>query len=95
MSSFHRIGLPYVKLQMTRNMSTQSKKPVFFDMVHSNNAARIRLWLRLKGMEGEIETRMVTYPDLQTEEFKAAVTDIHFNSLDVSPSRLLIFPYRQ
>ena len=24
--------------------------PVFFDMKHSNNAARIRIWLALKGL---------------------------------------------
>jgi len=43
-------------------------------MVHSNNAARIRLWMALKrpeGMEDVIETRMITYPDLQTPEFAA------------------------
>ena len=45
-------------------------KPIFYDMVHSNNAARVRLWLQLKGMGSKIETRTVTYPDLQTEEFK-------------------------
>jgi len=39
-------------------------------MVHSNNAARIRIWLRMKGLHDRIERRVVTYPDLQTEEFK-------------------------
>ncbi len=51
-----------------------SSKPIFFDMVHSNNAARVRLWMQLKkpgGMEDLIETRMVTYPDLQTAAFAA------------------------
>jgi len=43
----------------------------FFDMVHSNNAARIRLWLRLKNVGNSITTKMVTYPDLQTPEFIA------------------------
>ena len=47
-----------------------SDKAIFFDMIHSNNAARIRLWLRLKGLENLIESRMITYPDLQSEEFK-------------------------
>ena len=46
-------------------------KPIFFDMLHSNNAARVRLWLQLKGMTDTIETRMVTYPDLQSAEFAA------------------------
>ena len=52
-------------------MSTALERPVFFDMVHSNNAARVRLWLRLKGMTSEIESRVITYPDLQTPEFAA------------------------
>jgi len=47
------------------------KKPVFFDMIHSNNAARIRIWLKKKGLQNAIDTKMVTYPDLQSEEFKA------------------------
>ena len=49
-------------------------KPVFFDMVHSNNAARVRLWMDLKrdlGMGGLIDTHMVQYPDLQSPEFEA------------------------
>ena len=45
-------------------------KPIFFDMLHSNNAARVRLWLQLKGMTDTIETRMVTYPDLQSAEVR-------------------------
>ena len=52
----------------------QNPLPIFFDMVHSNNAARVRLWLRLKAISDTcetpcVETRMVTYPDLQTPEF--------------------------
>lgn len=46
------------------------KRPVFFDMVHSNNAARVRLWLHMKGLSDKIETRMITYPDLHTEAFQ-------------------------
>lgn len=39
-------------------------------MIHSNNAARIRLWLMLKeGVDGLVETRMLEYPDLKTESF--------------------------
>ena len=46
--------------------------PVFFDMKHSNNAARIRLWRALKeGMTDEIERRVVSYPDLKSSEFAA------------------------
>ena len=51
-----------------------SAKPVFFDMVHSNNAARVRLWMQLKkpgGMEDVIESRVVQYPDLKTAAFTA------------------------
>lgn len=47
-------------------------KAIFFDMKHSNNAARVRLWLRLKGLDKHmIDSRMLMYPDLQTDEFKA------------------------
>jgi len=42
---------------------------MFFDMVHSNNAARIRIWIRMKGLQDSIESRMVTYADLQTPEY--------------------------
>lgn len=45
------------------------KKPYFFDMVHSNNAARIRLWLGHKGMSNTIDSKMIVYADLQTKEF--------------------------
>jgi len=51
-------------------MADKHEKPIFFDMVHSNNACRIRLWLALKSGAGDlIETRMVKYPDLQSEDF--------------------------
>lgn len=46
--------------------------PMFFDMIHSNNAARVRLWMALKrpgGMGGLVKTTMVQYPDLQSEQF--------------------------
>lgn len=45
------------------------EKPIFFDMVHSNNAARIRLWIKKKGLQDVIQTRMITYADLPSEEF--------------------------
>eukprot|EP00941_MAST-03F_sp_MAST-3F-sp1_P004549 g4549.t1 len=54
--------------------SQVAKPPIFYDMLHSNNAARIRLWMQLKrdgGMDEEIETRMITYPDLSKREFAA------------------------
>ena len=37
-------------------------------MKHSNNAARIRLWLALTKCN-EVEHRFVKYPDLQTAAF--------------------------
>jgi hypothetical protein len=40
------------------------KKATFFDMIHSNNAARIRLWMRLKGLDELVDCKMITYPDL-------------------------------
>lgn len=49
----------------------KKEKPVFFDMIHSNNAARIRIWLRLKGLDEKdaVEAKFVTYSDLQSEEY--------------------------
>jgi len=44
-------------------------------MVHSNNAARVRLWMNIKqpltNNEPAIETRMISYADLKTPEFAA------------------------
>ena len=45
------------------------QKDKFFDMIHSNNAARVRLLIRLKGLEDKIEIKMTTYADLKSEEF--------------------------
>ena len=53
-------------------LATPLSKPVFYDMQHSNNAARIRLWRSLKtGMDDAIERRVVAYPDLKSPEFAA------------------------
>lgn len=47
-------------------------KAVFYDMKHSNNACRIRLWRALKdGMEEELERCVVEYGDLKSREFAA------------------------
>lgn len=43
---------------------------MFFDMIHSNNAARIRIWLRLKGLNDVIETKMIVYADLQADDYE-------------------------
>jgi hypothetical protein len=40
------------------------KKAFFFDMKHSNNAARIRLWLKLKGLDDVVDSKYITYLDL-------------------------------
>jgi glutathione S-transferase len=46
------------------------KRCKFYDMVHSNNAARIRLWLRLKGgCEDVVETILIKHNDLHTDAF--------------------------
>ena len=53
-------------------LATPLSKPIFYDMQHSNNAARIRLWRSLKtGMDDAIERRVVAYPDLKSPEFAA------------------------
>merc|ERR1712137_1166682 len=39
-------------------------------MKHSNNAARIRIYLKLKGLTEHVDMKTVTYADLQTEDFK-------------------------
>lgn len=41
----------------------------FFDMVHSNNAARVRLWIKAKGLHNKIKTIVVRYADLKSENF--------------------------
>jgi len=53
--------------------AAQPSKPVFYDMQHSNNAARIRLWLMLKGgdVASKIDRRVIKYTDLNTQEFIA------------------------
>ena len=49
-------GLAVLLLQ---SAVAQAAGPVFFDMKHSNNAARIRLWRALKeGMQDEIERKV-------------------------------------
>ena len=38
-------------------------------MIHSNNAARVRLWIKTKGLQDKIKTIIVRYADLKSEEF--------------------------
>ena len=58
-----------------QNVGPPAQKPIFFDMKHSNNAARIRLWLRMNSFNGslpssEIDRTVVEYADLKTPSFK-------------------------
>jgi glutathione S-transferase len=48
---------------------SSGKKGVFYDMVHSNNAARVRLYLTLAGIEDFVDQKMVVYADLQSPQF--------------------------
>mmetsp|Transcript_59032 Transcript_59032/g.140988 ORF Transcript_59032/g.140988 Transcript_59032/m.140988 type:complete len:271 (-) Transcript_59032:353-1165(-) len=50
-------------------LGERRSKPLFFDMIHSNNAARIRLWIKLKGLSDRIDTKMITYADLKSAEY--------------------------
>lgn len=45
-------------------------KPIFFDMLHSNNAGRIRLFIRSYVTEAAIPICMVTYADMRCQWFK-------------------------
>jgi len=66
-----QLAATFSKMALAAAVPPGGKKPMFFDMVHSNNAARIRIWIACKGLQDVIETKMITYPDLQTDEFKA------------------------
>ena len=55
--------------RLGRSLCTATK-PIFYDMRHSNNAARIRLWVELKGdMRRKIDRRLMQYVDLKSKEF--------------------------
>jgi glutathione S-transferase len=49
---------------------TPPKKCIFYDMKHSNNAARIRLWMRIKDMHHVVETILLTHDDLESDEYQ-------------------------
>ena len=53
-------------------MRAFAAKPVFFDMLHSNNAARIRLYLACSGLTEKVDTKWVTYATFDSEEFVRA-----------------------
>ena len=54
-----------------RTIAFYDDKPTFFDMRHSNNAARVRLWLRLvdPDIANNVASTWVTYDDLQSEDY--------------------------
>lgn len=56
-------------VQRSLSETIQPGKAFFIDMVHSNNAARIRLWLRLKSLEDKVDSKMIVYADLQSDGF--------------------------
>ena len=39
-------------------------------MKHSNNAARVRLWIRLKNLEGSIDSVMLTHNDIEASNYR-------------------------
>ena len=43
---------------------------MFLDMVHSKHAARIRLWIKLKGPSDIIDSMMIAYAGLLSDEHK-------------------------
>merc|ERR1711920_558488 len=59
------------KIADSRALPKSKPKPILFDMVHSNNAARIRLWHRLKEIDHLIEHRFIGYADLKSADFAA------------------------
>lgn len=50
-------------------MRTDDDRPTFFDMPHSNNAARIRLWLTLSDLHHAVRTVHTTYDVLRSDEY--------------------------
>lgn len=56
----------------SRTKNTADRPIVFYDMPHSNNAARIRIWLALKGLpNGAVTTKAVAYDDLASRAYAA------------------------
>lgn len=64
-----RISIECRAIACFEDQLPDSPRPTFFDMKHSNNAARIRLWLQLKGLHHLIENNTITYADLQSEAY--------------------------
>jgi hypothetical protein len=52
------------------NESPTKKKCIFFDMQHSNNAARVRLWLRLKGLYDMVDVKLLGHDDVESDAYE-------------------------
>ena len=62
----------------------------FFDMVHSNNAARCRLWIKAKGLQNKIKTIVVRYADLKGKDY-ASVNPLMKVPAFITPDGTTIF----
>ena len=62
-----RVALCRLSQPLTIHRLHSTQKPIFYDMLHSNNAARIRLWIDLSSAENSVERRVIEYPDLGVE----------------------------
>ncbi|KAL7468000.1 hypothetical protein ACHAXS_008224 [Conticribra weissflogii] len=69
-----------------------SKKCVFYDLKHSNNSARIRLWLRLNGgLDDYIQCVLLTHSDLEDGEKLAEINPLKKVPAFVTDSGLKLF----
>lgn len=59
------------------NENEENRKCIFYDTKHSNNSARIRLWLRLHGgLKDHIKTVMIGHDDLDQGEKLAEINPL-------------------
>lgn len=65
-----RVSIECRAIACFEEQQPETPRATFFDMKHSNNAARIRLWLQLKGLHHLVESNTITYADLQSEQFR-------------------------
>jgi glutathione S-transferase len=69
----------------------ETRKCTFYDMTHSNNAARIRIWIRLKGgLEDQVHIVMVGHQELH-EGFLQAINPLKKVPAFVTDSGLKLF----
>jgi len=83
---------------MTNNLPSESRetnkrrKCIFYDVKHSNNSARVRLWLRLHGgLEEHIETVVLGHDDLDNGEKLSEVNPMRRVPAFVTDSGLKLF----